>query len=534
MSCGKENSLPPPEEMYPDHNIETEDEIIQKIKQSGKIFCFDESFLMSPKGLELAQKLRSSLGSNRFFYLQGIEEKLKEKKKNPAEAYQASQALNFLQSITISGVTPTDSLLMLTQDINLAEYLGKRSGESSVYFLHRNGSFRCWKDERNDNLKDTQEQLADVLADKKCWITSSALASARLTRFTEVVQQLPAPVRANVQILDASAQRAISRNLKVEKTVNKLSSLCCKHLLGAALPAAKEWELIALSLYYGAKDQCLLTVWNDTEEALRVWKMVEGMDKGKERLSHVAFCQFSWYGKLEALKGFSQLSGTETLLPGKPEQKTPELTRISPPTVNSIASYLKKETRELQTTLSLEFEDIIFTPTSTLKPEHIQFLVRDAYQDEFKAREPGEQDIRSAGAKLGKLISRVSIEEIRKIAGSDATRRELGIIYARRWGKAEVLQALLNDSEVLSPYCFNNWFKGSQNKEHNMTLEELMLNSTYYHLLIQVINKSAYLTKATDTIDKLQLLQRSAVISEVRKRAQDILKMAAEKGAASE
>jgi hypothetical protein len=305
-------------------------------------------------------------------------------------------------------------------------------------------------------------------------------------------------------------------------------------LLGAALPAAKEWELIALSLYYAAKDQCLLTVWNDAEEALRVWKMVEGMDKGKERLSHVAFCQFSWYGKLEALKGFSQLSGTETLLPGKPEQKTPELTRIFPPTVNSIASYLKKETRELQTKLSLEFVDTIFTPTSTLKPEHIQFLVCDAYQDDFKAREPGEQAIRSAGAKLGKLISRVSIEEIRKIAGSDATWRELGIIYARRWGKAEILQALLNDSEVLSPYCFNNWFKGSQNKEHNMTLEELMLNSTYYHLLIQVINKSAYLTKATDTIDKLQLLQRSAVISEVRKRARDILKMAAEKGAASE
>ncbi len=520
--------------MHLNHDIETDDEIFQKIKQSGKICCFDVSFLMSPKGLELAQELRTLLGSKQFFYIQGVKETLKEMMLLPSKAHQATQALNFLQSITISEAAPSGAPLMLTQDINLAEYLGKRSGESSVYFLHRNGRFRCWKDERNDNLKDTQEQLVDVLAEKKCWITSSALASARLTRFTEAVQQLPAPVQANVQILDASARRAIKRNQKLEKTVNKLSSLCSNHLLGEALPAAKEWELIALSLYYAAKDQCLLTVWNDAEEALRVWEMVEGMEKGKERLSHVAFCQFSWYGRLEALKGFSQLSGTETLLPGKSEPQTPDLTQIFPPTVNSIASYLKKDELEMRTTLSLKFEDALFSPKFALKPEHLQFLIHDAYQDEFKAREPGEQAIRSAGAKLGKLISRASIEEIRKIVGSDAAWRELGIIYARRWGKAEVLQSLLNDSDVLSPYCFNNWFKGSQNKEHNMTMEELMLNSTYYHLLIQVINKSAYLTKASDTIDKLQLLQRSAVISEVRKRAQDILKMAAAKGAASE
>ena len=545
MYCGRRTSLAPPEKMSPEQE-ESENKLKEKIINSGKTCCIDESLLMSSKGRELAQYFRQRLGSRRFFYLHGIEDRLKAKLTNASEAHQAKLALNAFNQIRGEDAPltrPEGEALMLTGDINLAEYLIKelKVNESNIFFLLRNGHLRCWGEERRDKIKITQNQLHELLNEKKCWIASSALASARLTRFTEAAQMLPAPVQSHVQVLDVSVQNAIARNPKLEHTIHKLTTICDKHLLGAALPAAKENTLLALAIYYAAKEQCLLTVWNDAEEALRVWRKVAEMEKGKERLTRVAFCQFSWYGRLEPLKDFTQKSGTETLLPGILQPESPNIAQISAPTCSSIAEYLKGAelegvelagfTRKLQIALfKASGRKNAPGPEDPLTQEQLDFLVNEAYPEDFNAKAPSEHLIRTEGARLGKLISRLSIEEIRQIINGHNATRELAIIFARRWGKADILQALLDDSKELSPYCFNNWFKRSQNAEHNMTLEDLLLNNIYYNLLIKVIEKSAYLTHCKDTIDKLQLLARSAVISDVRKKAKYILESAAKKG----
>ena len=138
---------------------------------------------------------------------------------------------------------------------------------------------------------------------------------------------------------------------------------------------------------------------------------------------------------------------------------------------------------------------------------------------------PDEQTIRTSGTVLGKQISRLSLEELKDCVGNDPARQALAIIYARRWNMPHILEHFLSESVILSPYCFENWFKRSQNAQQHITLEELMLNNTYYDFLRQVITKTPFVDESGDSVKKLHLLQSSATISEVRKRADHILNM---------
>ena len=542
-----------------EQEIQQNSAILEEILDSGSICCFDESILMSLEGVRIVHFLRRKLGSSKFYHLPGLAQKLEEKetelegrlqKIQESPEYKLPQTPRKLvnqitrleanlQAVRIAkgldlktkSLPHGKAFIMLTADINLAEYLGKRSGKSCVFLLCHNKELRRWHEVREPELKKTQDSLGKILIDKSCWLASSALASARLSRFAEAVQELPRTIQERVMIIDSSARKAEEKNPGNADSIKKLISHCGIQALEKCLPSATEDELLSLAIYHAAKDKDLITIWNDKDQAERVRQIVKSRNGG-DQLRRVAFCQFTWFGNLEELNDFSENPLAKTLF-GRNDAEEENASPLQPPTISSLAIALGEKTSDIKKALIRKHRDNIKnTPLSNeaaLSNEDFRYLCEEVFPEKISGRTPDEQTIRTIGSILGKQISRLSLEEIKNIINDAPARRELSIIYARRWEITHILKNLLNEAHILSPYCFENWFKRSQNAQHNMSLEDLMLNNTYYSFLRQVITKTPIVDPSGDAVKKLQLLKSSAVISEVSKRAGGILELLAGK-----
>lgn len=503
------------------------DTIIQPIisKKSKTIYCFDESMLStreSRDGLKILRYLRQNIGSRHLFCEKSVKDNLE-----PDER----EGLQFLEDLLVDEKSiddPGASPCMITRNINLAEFLGQRVGENRIFILNKRGQLRSWKEERSENMLRTVEELGNTLVDNKCWLSSSVLRASRITRFVEALEKSQETTRSHVLVLDKSISKACRKNESVSETLNKLTSLCAYQQIQNAMPEAREAELLALAISYADKGSTLLTVWNAAAQAEKVWNLVEATPGGANRLRNVAFCELTWYGKLVPLRNFNKNQLAQELLISTAQgtASSPTYERPREATLLSVANYLGVDRQTLKEELSIFERRIVANDLLALSQKQLNFICQ-----KFAQPKPDETLLRAIGPKLGKSIAKHQMEEIRAIIDHDSPKRELAIIYARRWQKEDILQVLLDESEYLSPYCFNNWFKRSQNTEHNMSLEDLLLSNTYYNLLIQVIDKSLHLSNADDAIAKLQLLQRSAIVAEVRKRAGAILESAAAKGA---
>ena len=540
--------------------------ILEEIQNSKKICCFDESILISDEGVSIASYLRGELGSNKFFHLPRMEQRLEELKNNltnelktieaSEEFKQAPPSRRLVKKVTIletklKAVEEAQSLgllgtttkpkgkpvVMITGDINLAEYLGMRNSKHNVYLLcfnkeHRKMELCRWSDVRNTEIQKTRNYLSRILAESPCWISSSALASARLSRFTEALQELPRTLQEQVKILDYSACQAAKKSPETAGRLNKLVSFCKTQELGKALPTATENELLALAICYAAKDENIITIWNDKRQAEQVRQIVRSRE-GEKQLGRVAFFQFNWFGNLEELSDFPDNELAKALggsLGSEENTDTQNPASLPYPTIQKLANalgtdiYAIKEIlidklNALSRNVSLRFD-------ATLSNEDFRSLCQEKeFQQKIVERFPDEQTIRTTGALLGKQISRLSLEGIKEIIGDSPARNELAIIYARRWEMSYILENLLKATDILSPYCLENWFKRSQNAQQHMTLKDLMLNNTYYNFLREVVVKTPYVDSASDAITKLRLLQASAEIPEIRKRAGCILDM---------
>lgn len=498
-------------------------QIVNEILQSGKSCCFDESLLRTQEGCNILKKLRITLGSKRLFYQKDIEQRLPQKTAKDKRIYREVKEL--LSSMRLE-VGPGNSPFMVTADINLAEYLGNRSGHKRIYILTQNGKLRNWQEVRDEKLGRAINLLGNTLIDKKCWIASSALASARINRFAEVLTKLPEITRSQVIALDISISKAM-KNQRIADSVRHLSSLCTAPKLKEIFPAASEEEMLALAITHSDKKSTLLTIWNDAEQAKKVYDLANTTARAKLRLQNVAFCQLSWAGQLEPLEGFNgnnlarELFDSGEQTPAEPD--TGSGVRLQ---LRNIAHHFNLQPKNLVTRLLKHDPKHIANQLDVLTLDQIAFICKQNPQPT-----PDDALQRTLGPKLGKRVAQCSLEEIENDIGDDPMKRELAIIYARRWEKLDILRALLDEADILSPYCFNNWFKRSQNTGHNLKLEDLMLDNSYYQLLHQVIDKSLYLENVEDAIAKLQLLQRSAIITEVRNRARIILDKAAARGA---
>lgn len=554
-----------------DISYENEEPIIQdnallldEIRNSEKICCFDETILLSQEGLKIASFLRKKLTSKKFFHLPGMEQALEELKNNlekelqtikdSEEFKQAPPSRKLVKKAAelekrlkgVKNALSSDTLhttakpkgkdvVMITGDINLAEYLRQRGTKHMVYFLCFNKELRkmelCrWGDVRKTKLRETRNLLSRILADSPCWISSSALASARLARFTEALQELPRTMQEQVKVLDISAGQAKRKSVKSTSRIEKLTSLCGTQNMGMVLPSASENELLALAIYYASKDQNLLTIWNDRNQAEQVRQIVKSYDGGKQ-LGRVAFFQFSWFGNLEELSDFPDNELAKALCGSSAEHENIDTqnSNIKAHTIHSFAQAIGEKDVVIQVKLikkaGAQIRNVNLGPQATLRNEDFRFLCQEVFPEKIAARYPDEQTIRTAGAVLGKQISRLSLEELNEIIGDNPAQNELAIVYARRWEMPDILEHLLEKAEILSPYCLENWFKRSQNAQQHMTLKDLMLNNAYYNFLREVVVKTPYVDSASDAITKLRLLQASAEIPEVRKRAGCILDM---------
>ena len=500
--------------------IERNKHILDEIQQSSKTCCFDESLPVTHEGRIILSYLRHKLGSRRLFMEALVADKISQHEGN-------SIAMRFLESLNVQPAAGPMHFLV-TRDINLAEYIGHRTSETRVYILNNNGVLRAWKEERSENMARAVNDVGNTLARTCCWVTSSALAASRISRFAEILEQLPESSRAKVHMLDVSAGKACKKHSRAQVAIRKLTSLCSFQGVEAAFPTAHENTLLAMAIIYAPRNESLITVWNSAEQAERVCEIVASYPEGKDRLRNVAFCELSWYGKLVPLKNFTRNNLAREILQGVPDEMVTQVTaRQRSLTLIELADFLGLSSDQpLIIKLFKQDEDNIANANDILSQEQINFLC-----SQFSLPEPDEQLQKTCGPQLGKMVAKLSLNEIQEAIGRNPQKRELAIIYARRWEKEDILQALLNEAKLLSPYCFNNWFKRSQNAERSMGLEDLLLNGTYYNLLQQVIEKTPYFAHSEDSVSKLQLLQRSAIVAEVKKRASYILKLIEPKGA---
>lgn len=495
--------------------IERNKHIIDEIQKSCKTCCFDESLPATHEGRIILSHLRKKLGSKRLF----IEALVADKIGN-------SIAATFVKDLNVKPAAGPMHYLV-TRDINLAEYIGQRTSETRVYILNNNGILRPWKEERSDNMTHAINDVGNTLTGTRCWVTSSALASIRICRFAEIMEQLPESSRARVHMLDVSAGKAGKKKSKASEGIQKLSNLCSCQNVEAAFPSAHENTLLAMVIIHAPKNESLITIWNSAEQAERVCEIVESYPEGKDRLRNVAFCELSWYGKLVPLKNFTRNNlAREILQPGQNETSRQTTVETRPPSLSELTDYLKIPPYVAKIKLfDLDRMDIKDS-NDILSPKEINYLF-----SQFPPPEPNEQLLRTAGPKLGKQVAQLPLEDIQRSIDGDNFKLELAIIYARRWEREDVLAALIAEARFLSSYCFNNWFKRSQNAGHSMSLEDLLLNGTYYNLLLQLIEKTPFFAHSEDAISKLQLLQRSAIVAEVKKRAAYILELIKSKGA---
>lgn len=495
--------------------IERNKQILDEIQQSCKTCCFDESLPATHEGRIILSHLRKKLGSKKLFMEALVADKISN-----------SVAHTFIEGLNVKPATGPMHYLV-TRDINLAEYIGRRTSESRVYILNNNGLLRSWKEERAENMTRAINDVGNTLTGTRCWVTSSALSSARISRFAEIMEQLPESSRARLHMLDVSAGKAGKKKSRLGEAIQKLANLCSCQNVEAAFPSAQENTLLAMVIIYAPKNESLITIWNSAEQAERVCEIVESYPEGKDRLRNIAFCELSWYGKLVPLKNFSRNNLAREILQSD-QNETSRQTTVAPQPkdLSAWADYLEISPGDA----IIKFMDLDPTDfkneTDILSQEEINFLF-----SQFPPPEPNEQFLRTVGPKLGKQVAQLPLADIQRSINGERFKLELAIIYARRWEREDVLAALISQADSLSSYCFNNWFKRSQNAEHSMSLDDLLLNGTYYNLLLQLIEKTPFFAHSEDAISKLQLLQRSAIVAEVKKRAAYILELIKSKGA---
>lgn len=461
--------------------------ILSNLVESGKNLCFDESILLCKEGRQILLYLRFQVGNERFYINRSVIESLKnsvEKQKNP----EAAEAQLFITDLMGGSYNPhriVQRPVMLTRNIGLAEYLSEKWDSSCVYILNNEMHLIPWKEEETANRERAIRALNTALRRGNCWFTSSALASARLTKFAKLLSNLPSELCKRVHFADISARRSCMKNAKSNQALELLKdNQATEHNLSTALATASEFDLMVEVLRYSAPQENMYTVWNDAEEAEALIMKVRGLPHGREILAHTYFLELGWHGHFMQLRGL--------------RSQTPDL---------------------IKTVLN-----------EAVAPE----LKFNTDTDNTAPTEPDKQTVRSIGPQLGTHVRNMDIDELRSIIGNDAVKRELAIVFARRWDRPDILKDLLADATVLSPYCFANWFKRSQNATQNMSTEDLLNNNDYYYMLQQVIEKSPHLGNSQETMNKLNFVMFNADSAEARRRAEQILRAAIAKGANSE
>ena len=85
-----------------------------------------------------------------------------------------------------------------------------------------------------------------------------------------------------------------------------------------------------------------------------------------------------------------------------------------------------------------------------------------------------EEEVRSIGSQLAQLVKNEHTEAVWELVGDSQPRLSLAILYALRWGRLSLLQSLTDKAEVVSAYCFDNWFKKSPRNPDCMTGAQLL------------------------------------------------------------
>lgn len=528
-------------------------EVLNTICNSGKELCFDESMLLSREGREILLYMRIHMGSQRFFIHTSVEQNLRKLNGTalpPRKAEEVKKALLFLDDLLIENKDYAQNPLrpyMLTRDISLAEFLAERSSEERVYILNNEQKVLTWRTERENNNRRTLAGVQRALSTGLCWLTSSALASSRATRFIGLLPSLPETMQSRVHLLDISKNKALDKTPGTLKTTSEISKTrITEHNVAGAFPIADEITLLTAMVTYSDKNVPLYTVWNDIQQAEELRNKLSTLPNGKELLAKVGFCELSWYGNLVPLRNMNDNLIAQKLLAAATIQTTPTTPANEEQDLTVLDMAFELGLQPHIIVGSLFSRGLTANPTTKLSKENVNYL-RNKFSQSTPSTEngsvttptftaeapqvPDAQTIRSFGPMLGQVVREAPLSQIRELIANNRVKRELALIYARRWDRADIVGALLDDSESLSSYCFENWFKRSQNATRNIGQEDLLLNEKYYSLLRRLIGKSPDLSGCNDSMGKLHHLSINAITQTARKRAADIMQLAQAKGA---
>ena len=376
----------------------------------------------------------------------------------------------------------------LTADMALAEALGVYA--EKITFLDRAGKLVLdWRNHRKACVQTAQTELADLLAESTVVLTASGLQSPYLHQFLRNVQAV-APEKTHRPRLHAlSLESFIAYGHLSWEVQNLLESGIVAHFQGYETPYRSESAMLD-ALYYartsGRKVTLIVSGWHE---------VVHRYDSRSHAAEHepdaVNFRVITPMGGLQPLLNVWQL---RKLFPKEPEPfpKAPE----------------PQETPAAEPELP-----------ETDSP-HPEIPEKDATPEEV---------VKSDGPLLAQLVKYGQDEAVLAAAAKSPVHRAMAALYACRWAKPELLNRVLQDAADLPTYCFDHWFKKSNNSPRCVKSEQLLEEDVYYESLRCVVRNTCGLHGASPSVAVLYGLTKSDGTL-VAQRAKALLEMLRKRG----
>lgn len=372
----------------------------------------------------------------------------------------------------------------LTADSALAEVL-RGYAERITYLERQGGLVRDWREHRTETVPLAEAELAVLLKESDVVLSSSGLRSPFLRQFLLNVQHLAANHKRLRPILHELSQAQISADghLSLELLELLESSEVVKHC-GCETPYRSETAMLD-ALYYarsaGRRVTVIVSGWDDVVQ--RYDARSHAAEPGADAVN---FRVISPTGGLVPLLNAWQLRKLR-----KPEIMTFPLAPIP-----------ASAEQESEPHVDVEAPDV---------PHTI------------------EEEVSSIGSQLAQLVKNEHTEAVWELVGDSQPRLSLAILHALRWGRLSLLQSLTDKAEVVSAYCFDNWFKKSPRNPDCMTGAQLLADDTYYAQLRIVIRKSKEFSPDSPSIRELATLVSQGE-PEAASRAKAILEILRARG----
>ena len=139
--------------------------------------------------------------------------------------------------------------------------------------------------------------------------------------------------------------------------------------------------------------------------------------------------------------------------------------------------------------------------------------------------------VKADGPLLAQLVKYGQEEAVLAAAAKSPVHRAMAALYACRWAKPELLGRVLQDAADLPPYCFDHWFKKSNNSPRCVKTEQLLEEDVYYEALRCVVRNTCGLHGASPSVavlyglskpeGTLVSLRAKALLEMLRKRGVD-------------